>query len=148
MDKNILSQISSANSEIQDLKNRLHKLEEKSQKVVIDSVKGSSSSYPYIEHTCTIEGLEKPKYKKTKKKYRALIMDKEEKLIKLIKQAEYELNYVEDSELRQIIRLVYYDNKSYNQTAHIMNKHSSLGKYTADSIRMKLKRFFEKNKKN
>lgn len=144
MDKNILSQISSLNSEIQDLRNRLHKLEGKSQKVVIDSVKGSSSNYPYIEHTCTIEGLEKPKYKKTKKKYRALIMDKEEKLIKLINQVEYELNHIEDSELRQIIRFVYYDNKSYNQTAHIMNEHSRFEKYTADSIRMKLKRFLKK----
>lgn len=144
MDKGVLTQISAMHTELQDLRKRLQKLEDKPQNIVVDSVRGSSSNFPYTEHTCKIEGLEKPKFQKAKKKYRKLIRNKESKIDRLIKQVEYDLNYVEDSELRQIIRYVYYDNKNYNQAAHAMNERFNKDKYTADSIRMKINRFFEK----
>lgn len=93
IDKNILSQIKSIRSELEDLRERLKKIENKKLKVVTDSVKGSSSTYPYIQHNCVIEGVEYPKNRHTRNKYRRLIKNKEYKLEKLINELEYNLNY-------------------------------------------------------
>ena len=53
IDIKTLEQISSLRSEIDDLKERLSRMER--ERTVIDSVQGSGTSYPYILHHCTIE---------------------------------------------------------------------------------------------
>lgn len=139
LDKNILSQIESIRNELEDLRERLKKIENKKLKVVTDSVKGSGSTYPYIQHNCVIEGVEYPKNRHTRNKYRRLIKNKEYKLEKLKNELEYNLNYIEDSEIRQIIRYKYEDNLSWIQIMFKMNYKSE------NTARMKLERFFEKN---
>lgn len=68
-----------------------------------------------------------------------MIKDKTYKLDKMRIQLEYELNYVEDAELRDIIRYRYNDNKTWLQIMFLMN-------YNSESVaKMKLKRFLEKN---
>lgn len=67
IDKTDLEQMSFLHKEIEDLQERLDKLS-KPLKQVIDSVQGSSTSYPYIKHNCVIEGIEYPKQGKQKKK--------------------------------------------------------------------------------
>ena len=59
IDIKTLEQISSLRSEIDDLKERLSRMER--ERTVIDSVQGSGTSYPYILHHCTIEGVEYPR---------------------------------------------------------------------------------------
>ncbi len=55
-------------------------------------------------------------------------------------QLEYELNYIKDPEIRDIIRYKYNDFKSWVQIMFLM-------KYNSESVaKMKLKRFLEKNK--
>lgn len=135
MTKETLKQISALHRELQDLKSRLTKLDQKPSRVVTDSVKASSTSYPYIQHSCVIEGLEDSR---SKRKYRKIIKSKEVQLGKLITKLEYDLNYIEDSELRQIIRYKYEDNLTWIQIMYKMEYKSE------ETARIKLKRFLEK----
>lgn len=141
MDKELLSQINSTRKEIEELREKIDKINNKPAKIVIDSVKGSSASYPYISHNCVIEGLDNKKIianKKSRNKYKKQIKNKEFKLIKLITNLEYELNNVEDSEIRRIIRHKYEENLNWIQIMFKMN-------YDSESkAKMKLKRFLEK----
>ena len=140
IDKELLEQISALNKELQDLRERLKKIENKECKAVKDSVKGSSISYPYIKHNCVVEGVEYPKTKRSRYIYKKQIKNKEYKLDKLINKLEYELNYIEDkdSEIREIIRHKYEDNMSWLQIMFEMG-------YSSESdARMKLERFLKK----
>lgn len=139
IDKELLEQLSSLHSEVEDLQKRLDKLENKPLRTVIDSVQGSSISYPYIQHHCIIEGVEYPKHGNLKRKLKKLIKDSKRDLDKRINNLEYELKKVEDSEIRQIIRFKYEDNLSWVQIMFKM-------KYNSESTaKMKLKRFLEEN---
>ena len=136
IDIKTLEQISSLRNEIDDLQERLNKIER--ERTVIDSVQGSSTSYPYIQHHCTIEGVEYPKRNsRQKRKLKKLIVSSKIKLDKMITNLEYELKKIEDSEIRQIIRYKYEDNLSWVQVGHKM-------KISGDQARMALKRFLEK----
>lgn len=77
-----------------------------------------------------------------------MLKSKEVKISKMILNIEYELNYIDDPEIREIIRYIYEDEMTYNQAAHKMNEIKAKKEYTADSLRMKIKRFFEKNEKS
>lgn len=144
IDKQMLEQMSALNREIEDLESRIQKIDNKTIGVVSDSVQGSSKEYPYIQHNCKIEGydcIKNLKHKNTKRKYKKQIESKRYKLEKLINSLEYELNYIEDSEIRQIIRYRYEDNMNWIQIMFKM-------KYKAESTaKMKLKRFFKENDK-
>lgn len=139
IDKEILEQTTSLHKEIEDLENRLERIKNKKLKIVQDSVKGSGTSYPYIQHSCTIEGIEYPKKNKSVNTYKRQIKSKSIKLGKLINKIEYELNYISNSEIRRIIRYRYEDNLSWLQIMHEMNYNSE------EAARIQLKRFFEKN---
>lgn len=139
MTKEFLDNIENTNKELENLKKRLAKIENKECTVVKDSVQGSSGSYPYIKHNCVIEGVEIPKNRHLKHKYRKLIKSKKYKLEKLRVQLEYELNYVKEAEIRDIIRYRYNDNKTWIQIMFLMNYNSE------EKARIKLKRFLEKN---
>ena len=68
-----------------------------------------------------------------------MIKEKTYKLDKMRLQLEYQLNYVENSELRDIIRYRYNDNKTWLQIMFLMNYKSE------EKARIKLKRYLEKN---
>ena len=138
MTKEILDEIENTSNELENLKNRLAKIERRECTTVKDSVQGSSTSYPYIKHNCVIEGVEIPKNKNLKRKYKKLIKSKEYRLEKLRVQLEYELNYVKDSEIRDIIRYRYNDNKTWIQIMFLMKYNNE------DTARKKLVRFLEK----
>lgn len=143
MDERNLEQLSKLRAEKKDLEERLEKFDKKPV-ITIDGVRGSSKNFPYTQHNCRVEGINN----KARNQYIKMIKSKDYRIGKSIKQIEYELNNIDDPELRQIIRYYYEDDKDYNQTAHSMNELFNKEKYTADSVRMKLKRFFKKNKKN
>lgn len=137
IDKKTLEQISSLRNELDDLQERLNKIEK--ERTVIDSVQGSGTSYPFILHHCTIEGIEYPRRNsKQKRKLKKLIVSSKIKLEKMINNLEYELKKVEDSDIRQIIRYKYEDNLSWVQIMFKM-------KYNSESTaRAKLDRFLGK----
>lgn len=141
MDKELLEQISYLHREKKDLTERLEELENKPLEYVKDSVQGSGTSYPFVQHHCTIEGIEYPKQGVQRRRLRKLIKSAQRNIDKKIKNLEYELEKIEDSEIRQIIRYKYEDNLSWVQVGHKM-------KSTGDQVRMTLKRFLENSKKN
>lgn len=139
MTKEFLDNVENTSKELERIKNRLEKLEQKENTVYTDQVQGSSRSYPYVKHNVKIEGIWMPKDKNLKHKYKKMIKNKKHKLDKLKLQVEYELNYVKDSVIRDIIRYKYIDNKTWLQIMFLMNFKSE------STARMKLERFFEKN---
>lgn len=138
MDKELLEQISHLHKEKKDLTERLEKLKNKPLEYVKDSVQGSGTSYPFVQHHCTIEGIEYPKHGNQKRKLRKLIKSAQRNIDKKIKILEYELEKIEDSEIRQIIRFKYEDNLSWVQIMFKMNYRSE------SAARTKLDRFLEK----
>lgn len=139
MTKEFLDSIENINNEIESLNKRLEKIENKECTVTRDSVQGSSRSYPYTKHSMQIEGVEVPKNRHLKQKYRKMIKSKKYKLEKLKVQLEYELNYVKEADIREIIRYRYNDNKTWLQIMFLMNYNSE------NKARMKLERFLKKN---
>lgn len=141
MDKIVLTQINSIRKEIKDLQDRLEK-SIKPVEVVTDSVQGSGSNYPYIKHNCVIQGIDERRAKINKRnrnKYEKLIKNKEYKLGKLIVKLEYELNYIDDSDIRRIVRYRYEDDLNWVQIQIKMEYEHE------DTARKKLERFLEKN---
>jgi hypothetical protein len=135
MNKKDLEQIISLKREVKDLERRLQNNNISS--TAADSVKGSSTNFPYIECHRVIQGVD---YKKQirDRKYRKLLKSKRDKINKLLVQIEYNLNYIEDSEIRQIIRYKYFDEYNWVKIMHLMNYN------TEDKARKKIERFFEK----
>lgn len=141
MDKELLEQITVLNKELQDLNKREKRAEKQETTVIKDSVKASSKEYPYTQYNYVVEGVQYPKSKHSRYIYKKQIKNKKRKLEKLINKLEYELNYIEDkdSEIRQIIRYRYEDNKSWIQIMFLMDYDSE------NTARMKLERFLKKN---
>lgn len=139
IDKRVLEQLSSLNIELNNIEKRLEEIETKPRKIVQDSVQGSSSEYPYTSHTIKIEGIEEQRYNLRKKVLKKQYQSKIKRIKKLLKNVEYELNYIKDSEIREIIRMKYEENLSWIQIQIRMNYNSE------EKARIKLKRFFEKN---
>ncbi len=138
MDKELLEQISHLHREKKDLRERLEELESKPLKHVKDSVQGSGTSYPFVQHHCTIEGVEYSRQGVQRRRLRKLIKSAQRNIDKKIKNLEYELEKIEDSEIRQIIRYKYEDNLSWVQIMFKMN-------YSSESAaRKKLERFLKK----
>ena len=140
IDKTLLENISKLHEELDDLEDRLKKITKLETTVIKDSVQGSSTEYPYIQHNCVIEGVRYPKTKKSRYIYKKQIKSKKYKLDKLINKLEYELNYIKDkdSEIRQIIRYKYEDNLNWIQVMFKMKYNSE------DTARKKIERFLEK----
>lgn len=138
IDKRVLEQLSSLNIELDNIEKRLEEIETKPRKIVQDSVQGSSSEYPYTSHTMKIEGIEEQRYNIRKKVLKKQYRSKIKRIKKLLKNVEYELNYIKDSEIREIIRMRYEENLSWIQI-QIRTKSDS-----EDKARKKLERFFKK----
>ena len=140
--KEELEQLENLRKEREDLRERILKLEAKPRKILTDGVKGSSTDFPYTQHNCRIEGLDNSilyrRRKKNIKKLKKMYISKNIKIDNLIKHIEYELNYIQDSEIREIIRMKYEDGLSWIQIMH------RRGDTSEDIARKKIDRFFEK----
>lgn len=137
MNKEFLDNIENTKDELERLKDRLKAIDKKSKIAIADSVQESSSTFPYTKHSTVVYGV--PYNPTLKNKYKKMIKSKQYKLDKMRIQLEYELNYIKDSEIRDIIRYRYNDNKTWVQIMFLMNYKSE------EKARIKLKRFLEKN---
>lgn len=140
--KEELEQLENLRKEREDLKERILKLEAKPRKILTDGVKGSSTDFPYTQHTCKVEGLDDSivyrRRKNTIKKLKKMYISKNIKIDNFINHIEYELNYIQDSEIREIIRMKYEDGLSWIQIMHRRGYNSE------DTPRKKIEKFFEK----
>lgn len=119
---------------IKDLMKKIRKIEENS-KSVRDSVHGSSSTFPYTEHSFSIEGIE---HNPLLEKRRRLLKKKQKELETLKYDLEEYINtQIKDERMRQLLEYKYIDDYSWVKLAHKMNG-------TEDALRMEVKRFLEK----
>lgn len=140
MIKELLEQADSLIEEIKDIERRLNRIEKKEKTILGDSVTGSEEEYPYIKRNFRVNGVSNKLFSsKAKRQYKKMLKSKKYKYEKMVKQIEYELNYIDNSEIRRIIRYRYYDNLSWIQIQIKMKYNSE------DTARKKIERFFEKN---
>lgn len=140
MIKELLEQADSVIEEIKDIENRLKNIEKREKTIIGDSVTGSEKEFPYIKRNFRVNGIDNKVFGiKTKRQYKKMLKSKKNKYEKMIKQIEYELNYIENSEIRRIIRYRYYDKLSWIQIQIKMQYNSE------DKARKQLERYL-KNK--
>jgi hypothetical protein len=138
IDKSVFLEIGNLKKEYEDIEKRID-IEKDSR--VVDSVQGSSKFFPYTKHNFFIGGYgDEVKLKR----YEKMLKNKKKQIEKKLLNFEYQLNYVDDSEMRMILRLKYIDGLKNYQIANEMNKNGAKV-FTEDSVRMRIKRFFKKN---
>lgn len=137
MTKEFLDNIENLSKEVKSIEKRLKQIEEKEHTTIADSVQTSSKTFPFTKHSTVVYGV--PYNPRLKNKYKKMIKSKKYKLDKMRLQLEYELNYIKDSSIRDIIRYKYNDNMNWIQIMFKMNYKSE------STARIKLKRFLEKN---
>lgn len=99
---------------------------------VKDSVRGSSDTFPYTEHTFSIEGVCTQKGYQLQKK----LNNKLDELQNLLLEMENWLEEIDDLEMRAILRMKYRNGLTQEQIA------GELG-YSRSAIAVKIHRFFQ-----
>ena len=143
MTKQFLEEVENTNKELIRFTKRLEQVESKQKEIRLDSVQGSSTSYPYIKHSIVVEGnlQNNSKLKSLRQRYKKMLKQKQYKCEKLLLQFEYELNYIKDAEIKNILTDKYISGMSW---VDIMFKYE----YNSEDVpRKKLERFFKKMKK-
>ncbi len=153
MEKMILAEYADMKEEIKDLRKRIQKLEREIGKledsIVTDSVscgKKGKKSLGTVKISGVPDGILQRKHS-TLDARRALLQEREAKLLELMNEAEEYINSIEKSELRKMFELYYIDDLTWYQVAQKMNEMHPKRKvkYTDDNCRKKHDRFLEKN---
>ncbi len=148
MDKNILVQYCDMKKEIKDIRARIRKLDKflENPPVVSDTVRGSRKDGTI--GPIKVTGIPLPAYArkiKLRGRYRQILEKKEEELLELACQAEEYIQMIPKSELRIMFRLYYIDGCNYLGVARRMSSMFPKRRYTEESVRKKVTRFFEEN---
>jgi hypothetical protein len=135
--------------EIKDLRRRITETEKQIWKIaeegtVKDTVSGGMGG---IQHF-VVEGMPVPELSRKRlllNKRKAMLLEKENELLKLTMQVDEYIETIEKSELRIIFRLYFLDGLSYLKVADRMNQifPKRRIKYTDENIRKKIQRYFE-----
>ena len=156
MKKMILVEYADAKEEIKDLRKRIQKLESEigrlENSIVTDSVScGKKGKKPLgtVKVSGVPNGLISRK-RTTLKARRALLMEREAKLLELMNEAEEYINSIEKSELRMMFEYYYIDDLTWYQVAQKMNHAFPKRKikYTEDNCRIRHNRFLDEIEKN
>ena len=148
MDKGILVQYCEMKEEIRDLRQRIQKLDRflEHPPVVSDTVRGTRKDG--TTGPIRITGIPNPEYyrkQNARQRYQLLLEQKEAELLELTCQAEEYIESIPQSELRIMFRLYYIDGYYYAGVAMRMNSMFPRRRYTEESVRKKITRFFEEN---
>ena len=148
MDKAILVQYCEMKEEIKDLRRRIQKLDRflENPPLVADVVKGTRRDGTI--GPIKITGIPEPEYIRKqgiRERYRKLLEAKEAELLELTCQAEECIGSIPKSELRTMFRLYFIDGYYYAGVAMRMNSMFPKRRYTEESVRKKITRFFEEN---
>ncbi len=149
MDKNVLIQYTDMIEEVKDIRKRILQTEKQISRIeeegtVKDTVSGGMGG---IQHF-VVEGmpvLELSRKRLLLNKRKAMLLEKENELLKLTMQVDECIETIEKSELRIIFRLYFLDGLSYLKVADRMNQifPKRRIKYTDENIRKKIQRYFE-----
>lgn len=143
MDKTILEQYSHLKAEERDLIRRIQSLDARilnmeTNMIVSDTVARGKKGKQSLG-TVRIEGFPSRDYQKRKRtlrKYKQMLSDKDDELLDLQLQVEEYIQGIEDSYIRQLARFKYIDGMTWNQIAKNMH-------ITPDAARMSLHRFLD-----
>ncbi len=148
MDKRILVQYRDMVEEMKDIRARIKKLDKflKNPPIVSDTVKGTRKDGTI--GPIRVTGIPEPVYvrkQKLRARYQQLLESKEVELLELACRAEEYIQSIPKSELRIMFRLYYIDGFSYLGVAGRMSSMFPKRRYTEESVRKKITRFFEEN---
>lgn len=130
-----LKQYQFLKSEIDDLNKRIKKL--KSESITQDVVSASKGSPSYAKHNITISGVQLSSSRKLKR-LEMMLTDKKAELTTKLIDIEMQIQSIDDSLIRQIIRLKYIDGLKFWQVAQKIG-----GGNTEASVKMALNRYFK-----
>ncbi len=138
MTRHELEEVFHINKEIQDLERRIATAEKQSE-MASDVVQNGFKGHAVI-YGIDVKRAYKLQYAYGRlKKFKIILVDKKQEIEDYIETIPF-------SEIRQIFRYRYIDNKNWVQIAHEMNKLYKGKEYNEDSIRKKHDRYLEKNK--
>lgn len=133
--KEKLKQLRYLKSEIEMLKKQIESIEPDT---VVDSVRGSSRYFPYIERNFKIEGIDYDDYNRKARRLERQLKRRLEELMDLVEETNSFIENIDDSLIRQIIALRYINGLTWDQVAvHIG------GNNTAESVRKAAERFLK-----
>ncbi|NFD28808.1 RNA polymerase subunit sigma-24 [Clostridium botulinum] len=136
MNKEELKQLRYIKSEIESIKKQLSDLD---YTVATDKVRGSSSYFPYVQRSFTIEGVDYEEYNRKTIRLRKKLSRRISELMDLMEETNEFIEAIEDSLTRQIISLRYINGLTWEDVANSIG-----GNNTADSVRMLCNRFLDK----
>ena len=132
------SEIRTKNKHIRKLRDELHN------ETVTDTVKGSQTEYPFVQHSILIGGINFDEQSNRDldmeiKKTVAQLNRRKIELVRKYREIMRFIDSIDDPLMRQIITLRYVERKEWRDVAEEIG-----GKNTENSVRMMAKRFFEK----
>jgi len=135
MTKKELKQVKYLQNEIKMLKEQIENME---YNIVTDSVRGSSSHFPYIEQRFIIEGIDYKEYDRRLKRLKKQLKRRIEELMDLVEEINEFIEGIDDSLIRQAISLKYVNGLSWEEVAACIG-----GGNTAEGIRKRVQRFLK-----
>ena len=138
VDKEILDQYIDACSILKEIEQEVRKLEKEKCRIEKDKVSGSNHDFPYQRQSFSIEGVVEKKSNALERKRKVLQKQRAQaEEIKLLVE-----EWIPTLPLRtqRIVRLRFVDGLSWRDVARKIDRRA-----TADSIRIELQRFLEKN---
>ena len=118
MDKTELSQIKHLSKEIALLKEQIQYTEYiADERMITDTVKGSSPNHPYTYHSIKIHGVDISGYGKEVKRLKNRLKRRIEELLEKTEEANKYVESIPDSEIRMILSLRYINGLSWHQIA-------------------------------
>lgn len=118
MKNTALQQLRPIKKEIEILKQQIEELEYyEKQRFVTDSVKGSSKTFPFVEHSIMITGADSSGYFKKKYRLQERLSHKVSELMEEVENINKYIDTIDDSEIRSILQLRYINGLSWQQIA-------------------------------
>ena len=135
MNKKELEEVFYIKGEIKDLEERIRKAREK--KYASDVVQNGYKRHKVIYGIDVKRAYKIQRMEEKLKKFKMQLVEQEQKALTYIHSVPF-------SEIRQIMKYRYVDGYNWIKVAHKMNEKYPNGRYTEDSVRMKIERILEK----
>lgn len=136
--KEHLTQLNDIIKEIEELREKIKKIEPKANQIVNDSVQSTTLHFPFKQTHIKIKGLDVVANNKLEE-YKTILEDRYKKLIVIQTQTERFINSLPTSRLRRIFTFRYIEQLSWNQVASRIGRDA-----TADSVRLEHDRYLKK----
>ena len=114
MDKEKLSQLYHLKKEIELLQKQI---DNTVYSIVSDSVKGSSVSFPFVQHSIIITGADVEGYERKTRRLRQRLQRRLDEYMDTVTDINEYIETIDDSEMRQILSLRYINNLTWHQVA-------------------------------